>query len=191
MAAANGGGDSLAQILPLEASYVGDADAAGQIGVLAVGLLGASPARIPADIQDGRQGLAGSHGAHLQADHLGEGLDQLRIPAAGQPDRLRKLRGVPGHEARAALLVHDGWDPETGPLAQEQIPGALLGEGPFLDEPTGPDTAELGELLVQGHAPQQGGRPRLDGGGRVPVELGHRSLAIRRLLPTTRRATLS
>ncbi len=102
--------------LALHAAHVRDAEAAHEIGRLAVGLLHPAPPGVPCDIEDRRQRVAGTGGDHLLTDDGADALDQLRVPRRREPDRLGELRRVACAQPRRALLVHDRRDAEPGVL---------------------------------------------------------------------------
>ena len=106
-----GGGDDLevVGVVALEAFDEGDAEAAGEEGVFAVGLLTAAPARVAEDVDVGRpdreaevdgvdvvaEGFA-VFGAGLGGDGGGDAAEQGRVPGGGHADGLREHGGVAG-----------------------------------------------------------------------------------------------
>ena len=91
-------------IVALHAGYVGDPHPSCKVGVLAIGLLAAPPARIAEDVQIRRPeiqphadevsmaNLLVVLGAGLGSDRRRQVLNQGRIEACPQPDRLGKYR---------------------------------------------------------------------------------------------------
>jgi hypothetical protein len=164
-----GGRDTGREVLALESPHVGDTDSAHQVRILAIGLLDPTPARIPRDVEHRSQGLVGPDRAHLSPDHRGSLLDDLRIPAAREPDCLGELSGVAGHEPGGALLVHDRGNAETrvgrDPVLDLVRKGGDLGRtqagGPRnAGDVTGAVTEELlGALFGEGALLHQPGRP--------------------------------
>ena len=84
--------------------HVGGADRADQVGVLADGLLGPAPARVPGHVEHGRQALVDADRPHAGADGRGHLADQYRVerrpprPAASGrwwPSRRRSRSGTP------------------------------------------------------------------------------------------------
>ncbi len=117
------GGDDRALAIGrgLDAPDVGAAEAGRQVGILPVGLLEASPARVTGDVQHGRQALAGAGRPEVPPDAPGDPLHQLRVPGGGLPDGLGEAGRVAGHHAVQALLVDDGRDAQACLLDQEAL----------------------------------------------------------------------
>ncbi len=126
-----GSGDRLevARIVALEALDKGDAEAAGEEGILAVGLLAAAPARIAEDVDVRRPegeplvnaalALADEFvvlGASLVADHRGDAANKRFIPGGPEPDGLGKDRGDagPGDPVQGLVPPVAGGDAEAG-----------------------------------------------------------------------------
>ena len=103
---------------------------ATRYAILAVGLLGAPPARVAHDVEHGRQPLMGARLPHLDPDPVGHRRVQVRLEGAGDPDRLRVHRRAASHQARADLLVDDGRDAQ--PRALDQPPLQLVGDARHL-----------------------------------------------------------
>ena len=104
-----GGGDDA---LCLHSPHVTDTHAAGELGIFAVRLLQSAPAGIPGDVEDRRQRQPGADGPELATDHVGDLLDQRRVPGGGEVDALRKLRRPTGAEPTGGLFVDDCRDPQ-------------------------------------------------------------------------------
>ena len=112
-----GRGDHLGAIRvgPLHAFDEGHAHARGEERVLAIGFLATAPARVAENVEVGRPGVepgadaAQAPGlacqrvqtAHFGADRRGDALDQRRIEAGAQPDRLGEVGG--GQRAQRAV----------------------------------------------------------------------------------------
>ncbi len=110
----------------LQAPHIGGADGAGQIRVLADGLLHPPPARIAYDVQDGREPLVDADRAQVRADPVGHLLDERRVEARSPGQRHRIGGGPPGGEPGQALLVGDGGDAEA---SGRRDPALGAGEG--------------------------------------------------------------
>ena len=111
----------------LQPADVGHAERRDQVGVLAVGLLDAPPARVARDVEDRRQALVGAHRAQLAREAARERLDQLRIPRGREADRLREAHRVARDEPVQALLVDDGRDAQARLFHEEALD--LVGQG--------------------------------------------------------------
>ena len=118
------------QIRPLQPLDEGRPHACDEVRVLAVGLLGPSPARVAHDVEHGRQPLMGARLPHLDPDPVGHRSVQVRLEGAGDPDRLRVHRRATSHQAGADLLVDDGRDAQ--PRALDQPPLQLVGDARHL-----------------------------------------------------------
>src|SRR4029079_795363 len=128
---------------------------------------------------------AATDGADLPPGDGRNLLDQVGIPAGGEPDRLRERRRAGAHEARERLFVCDRRDAEARTLSEEALdPIVRLGGAHGIDAGAGdprdladaerqgllhaivvelavdeqlrkPHTAELRALLLECHAPEQ------------------------------------
>ena len=118
----------------------------GQERVLAIGLLGAAPARIARQVEHRAEGVIRSLGAHLSRGDRQGLLDQFRVPGAGQADRLREAGGVQRHVAVQRLAEVDRRDAQAGLVAQEGLQGVdeldRLGRGPV-----GAQAADEGQAM--------------------------------------------
>ena len=144
-----GGGDGLevGGVVALEAFDEGDAEAGGEEGVFAVGLLAAAPAWIAEDVDVGRpDGEAVVDGVDVVADGLvvlgagfggddgGDLVDEGRVPGGGHADGLREHGGVAG----------------AGDAVEAFVPPVVGGDVEARDGGSGVD--ELRDLFVEGHA---------------------------------------
>ena len=121
-----GGHHAVAEVGALQALDEGVAHRRHELRILAVRLLAPPPARVTTHVEHRRQTLVGTHRAHLEPDGIGDGTVVLGPERAGDTERLREDRGLPRHEARADLLVHDGGDAEAGVL--DEVLLDLVGE---------------------------------------------------------------
>ena len=116
----------VAEVGALQALDERDAHLRHEVRILAVRLLEPPPARVAAHVEHRRQALVGADRAHLEPDGVGDRTVVLGPERAGDAERLREHRGLPRHEARADLLVHDGGDAEAGVV--DEVPLDLVGE---------------------------------------------------------------
>ena len=103
-------------VVALQSLHIGHADAAGQIRVFAKAFLNAAPARIAADVDDGRPvdqpvlaarpgGAKVVQGPAFVSDGIGDVVNERRIPGGGHGDRHRKQRRGPfRHHPMQALV---------------------------------------------------------------------------------------
>ena len=172
----------------LDAPHVGDAKARGEEGVLPVGFLGASPARVAGQVEVRGEDLPDSHGAGLGADGFRDLPDKLLVEGRAQRDGLRKDRAPLVAQAMQRLADHeegnaearfpeevllDGVEPLEGGLV-----GRLVRRAPSVAAPhrcgrvrvEAADKAHLHDFLAEGHPRKQILDARLHGRGRIPVE---------------------
>jgi len=97
----------------LQAAHVADAHRAHEVGVLAEGLLGASPAVVACDVEDGGEALVDAGGAHLGPEVRAHALHEPGVEGGGHGERGGVYGGAPGGEAGEALLVDLGGDAEA------------------------------------------------------------------------------
>jgi hypothetical protein len=119
---------ALAEVATLEPAHERHAHLRDQVGVLAEGLLGPSPAWIAADVEHRCKPLMRADGTHLPPDRVAEHVGELRLPCTCQSDRLREDGRLAGHQAGTDLLVDDRRDAEAGLLGQ--VPLDRIGEEP-------------------------------------------------------------
>ena len=115
------GGDDAVVEVGLDAPHVRGADAAGEVRVLAVGLLDAAPTRVARDVEHGRERLARADRDELLPDHVGDLGDQLLVPRRREPDRLREHRRTARAVAAGRLLVDDDRDAKARLLDGEAL----------------------------------------------------------------------
>ena len=144
--------------------------------ILAVGLFGAAPARIARQVEHRAERVVRALGAHLRRGDGESLLDQLRVPGAGQADRLREAGGVQRHVAVQRLAEVDRRDAQAGFVAQEGLQGIdeldSLGR-----DPVGAQSADKGQAM-RANAPCGLGRKAVAVAGNLsdvkqPVQLGH------------------
>ena len=99
----------------------------GQVGVLAEGLLGPSPAGIAGYIQIGGQDLLMSHGAGLGGDAVTHLSHQLGIKGLGQGQGHGEDGSTVPGDAVEGLTRKDGGDAQAGPLHQPLLHTVLDG----------------------------------------------------------------
>ena len=92
-----------------------------EVGVLAVGLVDATPAGVAGDVHHRRERLEQADAAHLPTDEVGHLLDGVRVPARGQADRCREHGEVRGEDAVEGLVVEDRRDAQAGAFDQEAL----------------------------------------------------------------------
>ena len=102
----------------LKAAHRRDAHAADQIGVLAVGLFDAPPARVARDVDHRRQHVLHAARARLARGDGEDLLDQVGIEGRRQRDRLREAGGRRDREPVQRLFVHQRRNAEAGLLDQ-------------------------------------------------------------------------
>jgi hypothetical protein len=109
--------------LALEAAHRRHPQPGDQVGVLAVGLLGAAPARVAGHIQHRREDVVRPARPHLPGGGAEDALVQVRVPGAGQADRLGEAGGLIRHEAVEPLPDAQGRDAQAGLLTEEFLGG--------------------------------------------------------------------
>ena len=141
-------------LVRLHALDVGHPHPADQVGVLAVGLIGAAPAGVPGNVDHRAHGAVGAHRPAFLADHPAHFLSELRLPGAGQidlggeqgtarPGPAAEVLGLQGHrDAQAGFLHKIPLDLVRDPGGHGRVGQA--GEG-ILGEPAVP----VGEALTQ------------------------------------------
>ena len=75
----------LAQVIPLEASHLGDTQVSGQQGILSAGLHHPAPPGLPAVVHHGGEGHLDATGCGLFGRHPGAGFGQRRVEGTAQP----------------------------------------------------------------------------------------------------------
>ena len=106
------GGNSVTEVVALEALDVGGPDGPCEHRILAVGLLYPPPAGVTSDIEDGSQRVPGTDCYHLGTDDLGHLLNQGRVPGRSESNALGKNRCITMAEPTRGLLVNDDRDAE-------------------------------------------------------------------------------
>ncbi len=183
--------------IALQALDGGHPHARDQVGVLAIGLFRAAPARVARDAQHRRKHLIGAARAGLVANRRKDALHQRRIPRAGQSQRLRKAGAAVLHVAvqrlaqkhrrnaqprlLAQVALHsvaqnggtarrefDLRAPLFGQSLARRLTGVGAGGVDHVDIPI-PPAGQLIHLLLQRHARQQVGDAVLDGKAGVLV----------------------
>ena len=146
--------------IPLQAAHVFDGQAAGQVGIFPEGLLRATPAHVPADVQDRRQPLPGADAVQLFADGRGHPAYQLFVPERPEIDGRRKQGGSPGHQPGKAFLVRQRRDLQAGlfyevsldtiepPDAPHCVHGAGAEGARYLADAVAQDRARIGPALL-------------------------------------------
>ena len=108
----------VARVVALQAGNECYADAAGEVGIFAIGFLAASPARVAKDIDIGRpkgEAVVASgvsmldciivFGACFGGDHIGDAMDQIGIPGGGETDGLGENGCISGARDAVQTLV--------------------------------------------------------------------------------------
>ena len=164
-----GGGHGLQilRVVALQALDELDGHAAGQVGIFAVGLHAAAPARIAEQVDvGGPEGeslvdvaLAAADelvilGARLVGDGGGHAEDQVGVPGGGQADGFREYRGAAG----------------AGDAVQALVPPVVGGDAEAVDGRG--IVHELRDLFLERHAGDQVGGTAVDGGGGVSIHRG-------------------
>jgi hypothetical protein len=107
----------------LEAAHGGDAEARDQVGVLAVGLFHAAPARLTGHVDDRGEGVVRAADTGLECRHGEELLDEVGVEGGAERNGLRKAGAVgSGVSVQAFLVEHDG-DAEARVLEEELLDG--------------------------------------------------------------------
>ena len=116
-------GGLIRQAGALQTAHRRHPDAAAQVRIFAICLLGAAPARLTRQVQHRRQGIILAAHPHLACRCSKHFLHQLRVPGAGQPDRLREGSAAVSHQAMQGLVDEEGRDAQAGVLAQVMLDG--------------------------------------------------------------------
>jgi len=111
---------------PLEAMHRRHANAGREIGVLSVRFLDAPPARVARDVDHRGEHLVHAARARLRPGGREHPFHDLRVPGAGQRDRLREARGLVRFEAVQGFLVKQHRNPETGVLLHPALDGVSV-----------------------------------------------------------------
>jgi len=161
----SGDGLQVVWVVSLEARDEGDAEAAGEEGIFAVGFLAASPAGIAKDVDVGRpEGEAvvaagvvvGDgvvvFGARFGGDDVGDGVDQIGVPRGAEANGLGEDGGVAG----------------AGDAVESFVPPVVHGNLQTRDG--GSDVLHLGDFFLEGHARDEIVDALLDGVGRVKID---------------------
>ena len=159
----------------LHALDVLDAHAADEVGVLAVGLVGAAPAGVAADIDDRAHGRVDAHGAAFLPDDGGHLPGQLRLPGGAHVDLRREQRAAGGGVAAEVFSLEGDGDAQAGLLNKITLDlvgdaGDLLRVHDANHRVLGKAAVAVGELLAQ--RVQADLAVRDEGGGQVAAELG-------------------
>jgi hypothetical protein len=104
------GDHTLTQVLALHPARKRHTHSAHQVGVLAVGLRDATPARVAGDIHHRRERMEHADRPHLAPHDVSHLPHSVRIPRRGQPERRRKRREVRCHYAVERLVVEERRD---------------------------------------------------------------------------------
>ena len=102
------GGD----VVALHPADVGDAELGREVGVLAVRLLDAAPARVAGGVEDRRERQPAADREHAPPDRGRDRLDELGVERRRRADRLLERGRAAGEQAVERLLVEDRRDPE-------------------------------------------------------------------------------
>ena len=105
----------------LETQYGSNTHPAHEHGVLAVGFLETSPARITGYVNHRRQGQLGAPCAHLTRIDGENASQQLWVPGARQGNRLREARGIARDVAVQTFLVKQDGNAEARILHGEVL----------------------------------------------------------------------
>src|SRR5579883_3435216 len=163
----------------LESADGGEADLRDEVGVLAVSLFGAAPARVAGEIEDRSEALlgAGSDEAMEALDVKEDGDAEAGVVANPFLDGV----GVFGHGAGVAAFagagdLADAVLEDDGGLAGEEV-AFFIDKERFLDVTKAgvfPSAAHLGDFFFEGHAGEEIGDALLD--GELGVAVGRRAL---------------
>ena len=113
----------------LETADRGERHLAHQIGVLAIGFLDPTPARIARDIDDRGEREMDAARPHLARGDVEHALDQGGIPGRGKADRLRETGGVARDIAVQRLFVEQDRNAEPGALHRPMLRGIDIVRG--------------------------------------------------------------
>ena len=94
-----------------------------QIGIFAIGLLNAAPARLASNIHDRRQGLVSAADASFLGGHFEKLSNELGIKRGAEPDRLGETCRVHGSVPMKAFLVKNHRDSQTAASYKESLNG--------------------------------------------------------------------
>ncbi len=170
--------------------------AGGEVGILAVGLLHATPAHVAGQVHHRREHLPDAPASGFVRDRPRDPRQEQRVPGGREADGLGKHGRAGAHQAVQGLFERDDWNAQPGlldevaldrvdPLGLHAGPGAagdLQAEhtvGPVAGrvlQVTG-EHEQLPELLFERHPAQQVLHPSSDRQGDVPV--GDRRRALR------------
>ncbi len=103
--------------------HVRRSHARDEIRIFAQRLLDTAPARVARDVEHGRQCVVRADRPHLRLDDRRHLLHDLRVPRAGDADRLREARRAQRHVAAAALFVHHRRDAQARIVDQPLLDG--------------------------------------------------------------------
>ena len=107
----------------LEAVHRCDAHARDEIGILAIGLLDAAPARVASHVDHRSQHVLNPACPHLARGHGEDFLGQRGVKTRRQGDGLGKAGGARCDETVQAFFVQDGRDAKARFLNQELLQG--------------------------------------------------------------------
>ncbi len=166
------------QGVALEAADGGDAQGPDQVGIFAVGLLDAAPARVAGDVHHRRQRDLRAPRTHLAGVDREDAGQQFRVPGAGQADGLREAGGLGRDVTVQPLLVHHHRNAEPGVLHRPVlggvgVVGGLLGAA--TNHLGGAGRAGPCARLLHG-APVGGAGDLADAVGEVLLGVGKREL---------------
>ncbi len=105
--------DAGGHVVALHPADVGDAELGREVGVLAIRLLDAAPARVAGGVEDRREREPAADREHAPADRGRDRLDELGVEGRRRADRLLERRRPAGEQAVERLLVEDRGDPEA------------------------------------------------------------------------------
>ena len=107
----------------LQAAHGCHPHAAAQERILAIGLFGAAPAWFACQVQHRREGMVLAAHAHLTRNGSEDFLHQVRVPGAGQPNRLRIRSAAIRHQPMQGLVNEKSRNAQAGVLAQVSLDG--------------------------------------------------------------------
>ena len=159
----------------LHALDVLDAHAADEVGVLAVGLIGAAPAGVAADVDDRAHGRVDAHGAALLPDDGGHLPGQFWLPGGAHVDLGREQGAAGGGVAAEVLGLEGDGNAQAGLFHKVALD--FIGDLGDLLRVHDAHHGILGEAAVPvGEFPAQSLQAHLavhdEGGGQVAAELG-------------------
>lgn len=112
---------------PLQRLHDGNAHARDEERVLAVRLVGATPARLAAEVEVRAEHLMAAARPHLERRRREDARGELRVPRARERERLREVSALRGHLAMERLVVKDRRDTEPRVLDQPSLDGVRKG----------------------------------------------------------------